>query len=191
MRKIILASSSPRRSGLLRQIGISFEVRALPVDEFFNPGAEPHELVEQLAWRKAAAVAALCREGLVLGADTVVALRGRVLGKPGSRDDAVRMLEMLSGNTHDVYTGVALLDIESGRSLLRHEKTRVTFKHLEEGEIRRYAATGESFGKAGSYAVQGRAAVFIRSIEGCYSNVVGLPLSLLADMFKELGWPVI
>lgn len=191
MRKIILASSSPRRAGLLRQIGLSFQVCVHPVDESYNPGAEPGELVEQLAWRKAAAVAEIGCEGFVIGADTVVVLQGRVLGKPDSEKEAVRMLEMLSGNTHEVYTGVALLDLENRRSLLRHEKTRVTFKPLEEGEIRRYAATGEPFGKAGSYAVQGRAAVFISSIEGCYSNVVGLPLSLLADMFKEFGRPVI
>lgn len=191
MRKIILASSSPRRADLLRQIGLPFDICVRPVDESCPPGLPPHVLVEVLAARKAAAVAETAGEGLIIGADTVVVRRKQVLGKPDDENEAVRMLQNLSGGAHAVFTGLALLDAASGRSLVRHEKTRVHFKRLAEDEIRRYVATGEPLDKAGSYGAQGRGAVFVRGIEGCYSNVVGLPLSLLAEMLKEFGRPVI
>jgi septum formation protein len=152
VRKIILASSSPRRAELLQQIGLPFDICVCPVDEFCLPGLAPHVLVEVLATRKAAAVAKTAWEGLVIGADTVVVWQEQVLGKPGDENEAMQMLQKLSGDTHAVYTGVALLDPASGRSLVRHEKTRVHFKRLEEDEIRRYVATGEPLDKSGGYA---------------------------------------
>lgn len=187
MKELILASSSPRRSALLKQIGLKFRILCCPVDETVPAGLEPAELVELLAERKASAVARIVKKGLVIGADTVVVCRGEILGKPSGLKDAARMLRCLQGTDHEVYTGVALVDAESGRSRKGHEKTRVYFRPLDEDEINRYTATGEPMDKAGAYAVQGLASIFITGLEGCYFNVVGLPLALLADMLREFG----
>lgn len=190
-REIILASSSPRRAELLKQIGLRFRVFCCDVDETPPPGLNPPQLVELLAERKAAGIAGKLDEGIVLGADTVVVWQGQLLGKPLHEEDAVRMLSKLQGSAHEVYTGVALIEAGSGRSLVDHERTVVYFRSLGENEIRRYAATGEPLDKAGAYAVQGSAAIFIHRLEGCYTNVVGLPLARLAVMLKEFGYEVL
>ncbi|NLI14599.1 Maf family protein [Pelotomaculum propionicicum] len=190
-REIILASSSPRRVELLKQIGLPFRVFCCEVDETPPPGLNPGQLVELLAERKAAGIAGKVDRGIVLGADTVVVCQGQLLGKPLDAEDAARMLGKLQGGAHEVYTGVALVEAESGRRSVTHEKTVVYFRPLGENEIRRYAATGEPLDKAGAYAVQGLAAVFIHRLEGCYTNVVGLPLARLAVMLKEFGYEVL
>jgi septum formation protein len=161
------------------------------VDETLLPGMSPAELVEILAERKAAAVARNLHDGIVLGADTVVVWQGQVLGKPLSEEEAFSMLVKLQGSTHDVYTGVALIDVRSGKILVEHEKTRVVFRIMEEEEIRRYVASGEPLDKAGAYGVQGLAAIFIKKIEGCHTNVVGLPLARLSVMLKAIGYNVL
>lgn len=161
------------------------------VDETPAPGLAPSELVELLALRKASAVASGLDNGIIIGADTVVVQTGRVLGKPSGPQEAVDMLRLLQGNRHEVYTGVALVDVLTRETLVGHEITRVFFNSLTEEEINRYIATGEPLDKAGAYAVQGLAALFINRLEGCYTNVVGLPLARLANMLKQIGYEVL
>lgn len=151
----------------------------------------PSDMVEMLAARKARAVAALLDDGIVIGADTVVVLDNQALGKPADLNDAVEMLRRLQGKSHEVYTGVALADAGRRKIITDHAKTRVYFKPLQEAEIRKYVSTGEPLDKAGAYAVQGLAAMFITRLEGCYTNVVGLPLAKLADMLQEFGYRVL
>lgn len=191
MKKLILASSSPRRAELMKQIGLNFEIKVSSVDEALLPGLSPPELVERLAESKAAAVARELNDGIVIGADTVVVWREQVLGKPLSEAEAFDMLSKLQGGVHEVFTGVALIDARSGKVLVSHEKTRVFFRAVAEEEISRYVASGEPFDKAGAYGVQGLAAIFIRRLEGCYTNVVGLPLARLSVMLKDFGFKVL
>lgn len=191
VKKLILASSSPRRAELMKQIGLNFEIKVSSVDEALLPGLSPPELVERLAESKAAAVARELNDGIVIGADTVVVWREQVLGKPLSEAEAFDMLSKLQGGVHEVFTGVALIDARSGKVLVSHEKTRVFFRAVEEEEISRYVASGEPFDKAGAYGVQGLAAIFIRRLEGCYTNVVGLPLARLSVMLKDFGFKVL
>ena len=191
-RKLILASGSPRRAELLRAAG--FEPAILPsnVDEALVPGESAVAHVERLARAKAAAVVARLpgqAHVLVLGADTVVVVDDQILGKPQSREDARRMLRLLSGREHEVVTALALDVLPSGRETVRHTSTRVTFLKLSDAEIEGYLDSGEPFDKAGAYALQGRAACFVSRIEGSYSNVVGLPISLLYEMLRESAGP--
>lgn len=188
---IVLASSSPRRADLLKQAGLEFQIMVSEVDETPAPGLAPDELVRELALRKANAVAAMLDKGLVIGADTVVVKAGRILGKPSGPQEAAEMLRLLQGGGHEVYTGVALVDAVSQKTVVEHEMTRVFFNPLTKGEISRYVATGEPMDKAGAYGVQGLAALFINRLEGCYTNVVGLPLARLAIMLKQIGYEVL
>lgn len=184
---IYLASSSPRRSMLLEQLGLPFTVVVPEVEEEVQEGLPPHQLVETLALRKAGAVAPSISKGLVVAADTVVVWQGKVLGKPADAREAAEMLGLLAGNEHEVFTGVAVMEKPSGRRVVTHERTRVRFRPLTTEEIARYVATGEPLDKAGAYAAQGLGAIFIAGIRGCYFNVVGLPLARLAQVLKEFG----
>ncbi|NGQ94312.1 septum formation inhibitor Maf [Brevibacillus sp. SYP-B805] len=184
---IILASSSPRRRELLQAIGMPFTVMTSDVDEETSPGLSPAEIVESLALRKARAVAGKEKEGLVLGADTIVVLDGRVLGKPKDEEDAFRTLQALQGREHTVYSGVALVDAATGREEVAHCSTLVRIRPLAEREIRAYIATGEPMDKAGSYAIQGLGATIVEGIEGDYFTVVGLPLHLTAALLSRFG----
>ena len=187
--KLILASASARRSDLLRMAGIPFEAFPADVDETPRRGEAPPALVKRLAAEKARAVAKGLREdSMVIAADTEVVLDGRVFGKPSTPHDAAEMLRTLSGKTHDVITGLALMRVPRGEMGVELEETRVTCASLSDEEIARYVASGEPMGKAGAYAIQGRAGVFITRIEGCYYNVMGLPLSRLYRMLREMGW---
>jgi septum formation protein len=177
-KQLVLASRSPRRRLLLGQIGL--EPRVIPCDipEDFDPAKNPEENARTLAVQKAAAVAAGIDYGYVLGADTIVVLDGSMLGKPADRDDAIRMLETLSGRTHTVVTGFALIDRPSDRSSVGVESTKVTFRSLPRAEIEEYVAGGSPLDKAGAYGIQDDyGAVFVTRIEGCFYNVVGLPLA--------------
>ncbi|MGB9803621.1 Maf family protein [Desulfofundulus sp.] len=187
MLPIYLASSSPRRSMLLKQLGLPFTVVLPEVEEEVQEGLPPHQLVETLALKKAGAVAPSIARGLVVAADTVVVWQGRVLGKPADAREAGEMLGLLSGNVHEVYTGVAVVEKPSGRQVVTHERTFVEFRPLTAEEIAGYVATGEPLDKAGAYAAQGLGAIFIAGIRGCYFNVVGLPLARLALVLKEFG----
>lgn len=192
MDSIILASSSPRRRELLSQAGIPFTVVPADVDEEnAELSGTPERKAEQLAYMKAVAVAGKIGEGLVLGADTIVVCAGEVFGKPVDRDDARRMLEMLSGREHQVITGIAVLDAAKKTTRIEHEVTRVRFSKLLPEEIEAYISSEEPFDKAGSYAVQGKGALMVEGIDGCYSNVVGLPLRKLYMVLKEFGVQVL
>lgn len=185
MHALILASASPRRRELLTNMGIPFTIHPSDADETVS-GA-PEEMVRTLALRKAAQVAQAVGAGWIVGADTLVALDGRALGKPADADDAVHMLKALSGRAHDVFTGVCLMDAATGKRDLRVVGTKVFFRPLIEEEIRAYVATGEPMDKAGAYGAQGRGAVFVCGIDGDFFNVMGLPLCRLDSMLKEAG----
>ncbi|PYX33871.1 MAG: septum formation inhibitor Maf [Acidobacteria bacterium] len=180
---LVLASASPRRQELLRYAGIPFEVQAAEISEEVLPEEFAKNCAERLAREKALAVARQRPNDAVLGADTVVAVDGQILGKPADRADAARMLRMLSGREHQVITGVAL--IVGGQWFVSSEITRVTFSDITEKEIIDYVATGEPMDKAGAYAIQGIASRWIPRIEGDYSNVVGLPVALVYRMLRE------
>lgn len=181
--KLILASNSPRRAEILKQGGFSFEKRVADTDETLPNGILPAEAVEVLAQRKGRAVPRAADE-VLLAADTVVALDGRILGKPADSADAEAMLKMLSGRTHSVFTGVYITDGE--REFLFHTETRVTFYPLTQAEVAAYVQSGEPMDKAGAYGIQGRGALFVEKIDGDYFNVVGLPLAKTAKMLKEV-----
>ena len=177
--KVVLASASPRRKELLAQIGIIPDIRPSEVEEEKNE-KDPAKLVENLSYIKAADVASRCEKGtLVIGADTVVACDQEILGKPADDQDAFRMLHMLQGRTHEVYTGVTIVEgsLDSGKTTVFAEKTEVTMYPMSDQMIWDYIRTGEPSDKAGAYGIQGRAAVFIKSIKGDYNNVVGLPVA--------------
>lgn len=183
--RVILASSSPRRLQLLQQIGIEAEVRPAAFDEL-STGKMADEVVLTNAVGKCQAVCAACGDKVpVIAADTVVVLDGQILGKPKDAADAVRMLTELSGRTHKVLTGVAVSF--DGRQLAEVCETEVIFRTLTAAEIADYVATGEPLDKAGAYGIQGRGAVFVEKINGCYNNVVGLPLTRLHLMLAKLG----
>jgi len=184
--RFILASASPRRRELLRNAGFDFDVQPSQVVEEIKPGESPEEFARRAAREKAMQVAASSPAGsLVLGADTVVVIDGETLGKPSNREDATRMLQFLSGRTHQVHTGVCLVRAPGQIEALEHATTLVTFRELDEEEIRRYVESGEPMDKAGAYAVQGLASKFVTRILGCYSNVVGLPVALVYGILKK------
>jgi len=187
--KLILASASTRRAEILRDAGFSFAVLSSAVDETPFSGESAQQLVQRLSGAKAELVAARAvGPAIVIAADTEVALEGRVFGKPRSSEDARQMLEKLSGRTHSVVTGVTLIRLPDAERRAFVEITNVHFATLSADEITYYLATGEPHDKAGSYAIQGYAGRFIPRIEGCYFNVVGLPLARLCRALAELGW---
>lgn len=192
-RIIILASGSPRRRELLSNLGLPFEVLVSDADESTPADYTPEMIVHTLALRKAEAVlpAARDRNAVIVGSDTIVVLDGKVLGKPKDAQDSHAMLSMLQGRTHEVYTGVACIGLPDGRSEVAHRVTSVTMRSLGEEEISAYIATGEPADKAGSYAIQGFGATLVEEIQGCYFNVVGLPLSLLGGMLPRFGISVL
>lgn len=187
--KLILASASTRRAEILRDAGFHFSMLSSAVDETVYPGESPQDLVQRLAIAKAELVAARAvGPAIIIGADTEVTLDGHIFGKPRSSDDARRMLETLSGRTHSVVTGVALIRLPDAERIAFVESTLVHFAALSPEQITAYLATGEAHDKAGAYGIQGHAGRFIPRIEGCYFNVVGLPLARLTHALTELGW---
>ena len=187
MEPIILASGSPRRCELLKMAGIPFEVFPADVDETCDLPAP--ETVVELSRRKARASAQSHPGRWILAADTLVSIRGETLGKPHGEDDAVRMLRRLRANVHHVYTGVTVIS-PAGDELTGSECTDVTFEAMTEREIRAYVSTGEPMDKAGAYAIQGRAAMWITGIRGCYTSVIGLPLPLTRRLLEQAGYSV-
>lgn len=189
MKRLILASASPRRREVLRNAGFLFEVVPSRVDEHYSGDDDrPAALAERTAGEKAEEV--VKRFGpeddvVVLAADTLVVVEVRVLGKPRSPEEAAAMLEKLSGRAHEVITGVALAAPGTPRRTLAHELTRVFFRPLTRQEIDAYVASGEPLDKAGAYAVQGRAGRFVTRVEGCYFNIMGLPLALVDRLLRE------
>lgn len=198
--QLILASASPRRRDLLAEFGLPFTVLPAEIPEIRGPGERPAQLAERLALAKAEAVRDRIRASrspqrptLVIGADTVVVDGQRVLSKPRDPEDAIRMLRRLQGRSHRVVTAVAVIDVQSGRAMVRSTTTRVWIRPLTAEEIAAYVATGDPLDKAGAYAIQNRAFQPVRQILGCYTNVVGLPLCTLAEVLAAFGvsvnWP--
>ncbi len=190
MKELILASQSPRRKMLLEQVGIPFTVLPSEVDETIDNNKQPAEVVKTLAARKAENAVRQLPEGssaIVLAADTIVVLQDRVLGKPTDRDDAFQMLQMLQDEWHEVMTGIVLIDSATGIRLTHVEKTKVRVRPLTSDAIRNYIDSGEPLDKAGAYAIQGLGALLVEKIDGCYSNVVGLPLYSVSMMLAEMG----
>jgi len=183
---LVLASASPRRRDLLRDLGLSFTVHAPEVDETTDVPDHPEDQARVLAERKARALGDRFRESILLAADTIVVVDGRVLGKPGDDAEAVAMLRALSGRGHVVMTAVCVAHPARNRYYTRVVSTRVRFRGVGDDEIRRYVASGEPFGKAGGYAIQGLGALLVDGIEGDYSNVVGLPLGATLDLLEEV-----
>ncbi len=175
----------------MEQLGLDFKVIPSKVKETSSQILSAEELVKENAYRKANEVAVGLDKGIVIGADTVVVFNGKILGKPHTKEVAVRTLHLLSGKEHLVYTGLALVRADCNSYTTRCMVTKVTMKKLTFQEILGYAATGEPLDKAGAYAIQGLGEMLIEKIEGCYSNVVGLPLALLADMLNEFGVSII
>src|SRR5215472_15815213 len=187
--RLILGSASTRRAEILRDAGYHFSILSSAIDETPYPEESPQDLVERLAKTKAdLAAARAVGPAILIAADTEVVLDGHISGKPRSSDDAPSMLEKHSGRLHTVLTGVALVRLPDVERLSFVESTLVEFAPLSEEEIRRYLATGEPHDKAGAYAIQGYAARYIPRIEGCYFNVVGLPLARLQQALTQLGW---
>lgn len=188
MKKIVLASASPRRKELLEQIGFKIDIMPSDVDENIEQNISPCEYAKKLSLMKAQDIAGKCIQKelscIVIGADTIV-VKDTILGKPKNREDAFDMLNKLSGTTHEVITGVTIIDALSGKYLNEAEITRVTMNDLTLDEINSYLDVGESFDKAGAYGIQGVGSVLVRKIEGCYFNVVGLPISRLTQMLKK------
>jgi septum formation protein len=187
--KLILASGSPRRAEVLRSAGFVFETVSTNVDESLRDGEQPGSYVLRLAEAKArAAAGGITGEALVVGADTTVVIDNLVLGKPGSDEEAKQMLARFSGRTHEVLTGLAVIRLPGGGVRIQEERTLVTFATMTQKEIEEYVASGEPFDKAGGYAIQGIGGRFVTRVEGCYFNVVGLPLARLYGILRDSGW---
>jgi septum formation protein len=191
MNKVILASSSPRRAEVLRNAGIEFEVRPADIDETRHPGEPASGYVQRLALEKARAAInseTSAKNLIVVGADTVVVNQGEILMKPDSAADARRMLRQLSGAVHEVHTGLAAIRMPQKIERVIEEVTSVHFAQLSDAEIDAYIATGEPFDKAGAYGIQSLGGRYITRVEGCYFNVMGMPLARLWATLKEFGW---
>jgi len=186
-KKIILASTSPRRHGLAKDMGLEFDIVPSRYEEDMTLDLSPSGLVMELASGKAADVAKKFNEGIVIGVDTVIFFDGNVLGKPKDKKDAVKMLKSFSGQTQEVYSGVCMIDCSTGKTIKDYEVTRVTFRKLEDSEIRSYVDTGEPLDKAGAYGIQGLSSIFIRKVDGCYFNVVGFPVHNIYKNLRKLG----
>lgn len=183
-KKLVLASGSPRRAEILERAWGPHEVIVAGIDESLQPGEDAATYVQRLARSKAEAVMERLEEGLVLGADTTVVVEGQILGQPEDDADAKRMLGLLNGKWHEVLTGVALVRV-GGESRVDYETTRVRFAEMSESEIDWYVSTGEPFGKAGAYGIQGKAALFIEEIQGDYFNIMGLPIRLVYELAAD------
>lgn len=183
-RQLILASASPRRKDLLEEVGLSFEVIAAQIEEYMEEDLSTQEAIQQIALRKAEVVFENHRDAIVIGADTMVCFGCEVLGKPKSKEDAYRMLSLLSGKTHRVLTGVAI--VSDSQSLSFCEETEVTFYDLTEALMVEYIASGEPFDKAGAYGIQGKGKLLVKEIHGDYYTVVGLPIAKVYREVKKL-----
>lgn len=187
MKRIILASASPRRKELLEKIGLKFEVEPSNYVEDMRSGLSPDELARAVSLEKAKAVACRHKNTIVIAADTFIVFKGKIMGKPGTEAEARKMLMRLRGKSHSVVTGFTILDTDENKILTKSVETVVHIKNLTSEEIEAYVKSGEPLDKAGAYAIQGFGSVIVERIEGDYFNVIGLPLSALAEGLKEFG----
>ena len=189
MRKIILASASPRRRELLSKIGLEFDVVPSNYDEKLDSDIFTYEKIENLALNKAKDVASRINESaIIIAADTVVVLNGKILGKPHTKQDAREMISALSAKMHEVITAIAMIDTESKKTIVRSNSTKVKFRKISEDEVEKYISTDEPYDKAGGYAAQGLAAIFIEKIDGCFNNVVGISVFEVYQMLQEFNF---
>jgi septum formation protein len=187
MKKIILASGSPRRKELLKNIGLKFEVSAEDVEEELTGSLSPATLAEKLSLKKAKAAAKKYPDAIIIAADTIGVFEGQIIGKPHTAIEAKRMLTMLSGKSHLVVTGYSIIDTGIKKSVTKSVETKVYFRKLTKAEIESYVKTGEPLDKAGAYAIQGLGALIVEKIEGDYYNIIGLPLNSLMESLREFG----
>ena len=187
MKKIILASQSPRRRDLLKQISLEFEIDPSNYKEDMSLKMEPKKLAEFLSLGKAKDVAQRHKDSIIISADTIVAVDDEVFGKPKTPEKAKYMLQKLSGKAHSVITGFTIIDTETDKQISKSVETKVYFKNLSEKEVDAYITSGEPLDKGGSYAIQGLAALFVEKIEGDYFNIVGLPILSLTEELKSFG----
>jgi septum formation protein len=187
MTKFILASQSPRRAELLKQLGIEFEVIPSNSDEDSISKSNPVSYVKNVAKLKAKTISKQINEGVIIAVDTEICMENRIFGKPKDDSDAALMLKELSGKVHNSISGICIINKYSGKTLVKAVKTKVKFRELNEELINWYVATGEPKGHTGSYAIQGKAAIFVEWIKGDYYNINGMPLYTLAKMFEEMG----
>lgn len=187
MQKIILASGSPRRKELLEKIGLKFDVIPSNYEEKLSDNIFSYEKIETLALNKAKDVASRIKEdAIIIAADTVVVLEGKILGKPHSKQEAREMITNLSNKTHEVITSIAMINTKTDKTLIKSTSTKVKFRKIEPEEIEKYINTDEPYDKAGAYAAQGLAAIFIEKIDGCFNNVVGISVFEVDRMLKEI-----
>ncbi|RCW49699.1 nucleoside triphosphate pyrophosphatase [Halanaerobium sp. MA284_MarDTE_T2] len=191
MGKLVLASASPRREELLKQLKLQFTIVPSRIDESQFNGLKPVDMVEKLAFAKAESVSELVEEAIIIAADTVIVAQDRVLNKPEDAEDAKNMLSALSGKEHQVITGVAVMNSETDEYLVEHNITSVFMEEISEEEIDKYLETGEPMDKAGAYAIQGFGSLFVREIKGSYYSVVGLPLNQLSKMLKKFNYGIL
>lgn len=185
MKKIILASGSPRRKEILERVGVEFDIVVSDIEEVVREGESPETVVGALAFEKATHVASQCEEGsIVIASDTVV-FKDKILGKPKDEQDAFDMLQSLRNDEHSVYTGICIIEVGTHHKIVDFVKTKVFTKNYSDEKIKRYIETGEVWGKAGAYAIQGYGATLVDYIEGDYLNIVGLPLSKLESMMVQ------
>lgn len=195
MRELILTSKSPRRRQILEEAGYEFRVFPIEVSEILNKNLNLPEKISDCAKQKVMAAKSFgnwleSQNILLLGADTVVVFQGQILGKPENEQDAINILNQLSGQVHDVITGFCLLDLTTERLILGHDVTHVHFRNLSEKEILDYVASGDSMDKAGAYGIQGEAGKFVDKFEGSFKNVVGLPIERIEKVMQENGWNI-
>lgn len=191
MRQIILASNSPRRKELLKNIGLKFKIEKSNSIEKVIPGTSPNQAVKQLAEQKAMVVAQKYKNAIVIAADTMVILGDEILGKPKTKSRAIKMLKKLNGKTHLVFTGFTIIDTKTKKKITKVVKTKIHFNKLTDSEIKNYVATKEPLDKAGAYAIQGKGMALIKKIQGNYFNVIGLPVTELINTLKEFEVKII
>lgn len=187
MRRIILASASPRRKKLLEQLGLKFKVSVSNFEEKIDKKLDPHILAKKLSLGKAKDVAKKFQNAIIIAADTFVTFEGEILGKPNDKKDARRMLKLLSGTAHSIITGFTIMDSDTGRYVSKSVETKVYLKRLTDKEIDSYIKTGEPLDKAGAYGIQEKGAIFVEKIEGDFYNVVGLPIFELSKELKKFN----
>lgn len=185
MKNIVLASGSPRRKELFAQLGIAPIVWSSDIPERSSTTENPASVAMSLALQKALEASGLFNNSLIIAADTIVVLERSIMGKPKDHEEAYNMLKALSGRSHEVITGIAIIDSTKGSKVIDYEKTIVTFRNLEDDRIKSYIASGEVLDKAGAYGIQGKGALLVEKIEGCYFNVVGLPLTKLESCLEK------
>ncbi|MBI5076438.1 MAG: septum formation inhibitor Maf [Nitrospirae bacterium] len=190
-RTIILASASPRRKELLSLIGLKFRVDVSDYEEDLNLKLKPHELAKHLSFEKARAVAGKHKDALIIAADTFIVFKGKLLGKPHTDKEAMRMLTLLNGKLHSVITGYTVLDTSNGKKSSSAVETKVWFRKMANEELHAYVETGEPLDKAGAYAIQGIGSLIVKKIEGDYFNVIGLPVASLSATLKKFGISVL